>query len=181
MLECVRASRLVTRTSYHILWFLSYNLYRFYTCVLHVFQPTRNVWNDPAFLAIPTASAHGVSSAAGFAKLMGILAGGGSHQGRPLLSPKTVAMLAEPLTPREPDLTMKLESMMGRSTVLFKTPRVCICVSVISFCSLTSWIWTQIEKGARFQECAALTTSKNFVSFCQHFQSFHPHFLMCIN
>ncbi|KAK2169395.1 hypothetical protein LSH36_10g04002 [Paralvinella palmiformis] len=53
--------------------------------------------NDPRFREIPCGSSHGVGTARGLAKLMGILANGGKHEGETLLSKETIDYLKKPI------------------------------------------------------------------------------------
>ena len=56
---------------------------------------------------------------------MGILANGGSHNGKIILSPSAVAKMSEPMTPMSEDLVMSgIETMVGRGVHLLDCPRV---------------------------------------------------------
>ncbi len=81
--------------------------------------------NNPDYMELPSASGHGWTTAEGFAKLMGILANGGSHKGKIILSPSAVAKMSEPMTPMSEDLVMSgIETMVGRGVHLLDCPRV---------------------------------------------------------
>ncbi|GFO39407.1 beta-lactamase domain-containing protein 2-like [Plakobranchus ocellatus] len=54
--------------------------------------------NNPDFLELPVPSSHGAGTALAVAKLMGILANGGQHEGKTVLSPASILKLQEPLS-----------------------------------------------------------------------------------
>ncbi|BFZ03262.1 hypothetical protein BsWGS_06299 [Bradybaena similaris] len=73
--------------------------------------------NDPDFMEIPLPSSHGVGTALAVAKFCGILANGGKHEGKTLLSPESIAKLQEPLSCGL-DLTTSGYDIIGRGTWL---------------------------------------------------------------
>ncbi|CAG5128671.1 unnamed protein product [Candidula unifasciata] len=73
--------------------------------------------NDPDFMEIPLPSSHGVGTALAMAKLSGILANGGKHEGKTLLPPKSIAKLQEPLS-YGLDLLTSGHDINGRGTWL---------------------------------------------------------------
>ncbi|XP_059178460.1 beta-lactamase domain-containing protein 2-like [Physella acuta] len=73
--------------------------------------------NDPDFLQLPNSSSHGGGTAEAVAKLAGILANGGQHDGKTLLSPDSIARLQEPLADGV-DRTTGSENIHGRGTWL---------------------------------------------------------------
>uniref|UniRef100_A0A0B7AC50 Beta-lactamase-related domain-containing protein n=1 Tax=Arion vulgaris TaxID=1028688 RepID=A0A0B7AC50_9EUPU len=74
--------------------------------------------NDPDFLEIPVSSSHGAGTALAMAKLSGILANGGKHEGKTLLSPNSIAKLQEPLS-HGTDMVLSGNAIFGRGTCLF--------------------------------------------------------------
>ena len=73
--------------------------------------------NDPDFCELPCSSAHGAATALAVAKLAGILANGGKHNGKTLLSPESIALLQEPLS-HGADLSFSNYDIYGRGTML---------------------------------------------------------------
>ena len=73
--------------------------------------------NDPDFLELPIPSSHGVGTALGVAKLMGIVANGGQHEGKVMLSPQSITRLQMPMS-HGIDLTTGYGHVYGRGTVL---------------------------------------------------------------
>ncbi len=86
--------------------------------------------SNPYIRRIPCGSFSGYGTARDLAKLMGILANGGSHNGKSYLSPRTVKLLTEVLTPEDrPELCLgNTVLQFGRGTTPFKTPVVSILV-----------------------------------------------------
>ncbi|CAL1540224.1 unnamed protein product [Lymnaea stagnalis] len=80
------------------------------------FLSTRSM-NGPDFMCLPNPSSHGVGSALGVAKLAGILANGGKHEGKTLLLPESIARLQEPMS-HGIDLTTGGSNINGRGTWL---------------------------------------------------------------
>lgn len=75
------------------------------------------ILNDPDFLELPIPSSHGVGTALSVAKLMGILANGGQHEGKVLLSPESISKLQIPLSYGN-DRTLGSGTVYGRGTIL---------------------------------------------------------------
>ncbi|GFS11121.1 beta-lactamase domain-containing protein 2-like [Elysia marginata] len=73
--------------------------------------------NDPDFLELPISSTHGVGTAQAVAKLMGILANGGQHEGKVMLRPESMAALQTPLS-HGIDLTTGSNDIFGRGSQL---------------------------------------------------------------
>lgn len=73
--------------------------------------------NDPDFMEIPQPSSHGAGTALAMAKLSSILACGGEHNGKILLSQESIAKLQEPLS-YGTELTLSGSDIYGRGTWL---------------------------------------------------------------
>ena len=68
-------------------------------------------------MELPNPSANGVATALAVAKLSGIIANGGVHEGKQLLSPKSIALLQEPLS-YGIDKSFAGNDIYGRGTIL---------------------------------------------------------------
>ena len=79
--------------------------------------------NNPWVRQVPCGSYSGYGTARDLAKLMGILANGGSHKGRSYMSPETTRLLTEVLTERVDDI-VAVQFPYGRGTTPFKSPLV---------------------------------------------------------
>ncbi len=86
------------------------------------FRPFQEV-NDPYLRRPPCGSINGFATAPAAAKLMGILANGGTHEGRTYLSPGTSRLLQERLTSGLEQL-FQANLQFGRGTTPYKTPLV---------------------------------------------------------
>ncbi|XP_055875594.1 beta-lactamase domain-containing protein 2-like [Biomphalaria glabrata] len=73
--------------------------------------------NDPDFMSLPCSASHGAGTAAAVAKLAGILANGGSHDGNILLQQGSIELLQQPLA-HGIDLTTGVMEILGRGTML---------------------------------------------------------------
>ena len=74
---------------------------------------------------IPLASTNGYGTARDLAKLVGILANGGTHNGKSYISARTVKLLTEILTDGGTDKVIKTDKLQyGRGTTPLKTPLV---------------------------------------------------------
>ncbi|XP_005092331.1 beta-lactamase domain-containing protein 2 [Aplysia californica] len=73
--------------------------------------------NDPDFMELPCPSSHGVGTALAVAKLTGIMANGGEHDGKRLLSPESIARMQEPLS-YGTDKTLSGSEIYSRGTIL---------------------------------------------------------------
>ncbi len=63
--------------------------------------------NDPEFMELPIVSSNGFATVVGFAKLMGVLAAGGRHGGKTLMSAQTVDKLTQTVDKLNQPLTLK--------------------------------------------------------------------------
>ncbi|RUS71720.1 hypothetical protein EGW08_020517 [Elysia chlorotica] len=75
------------------------------------------ILNDADFLELPISSSHGVGTALAVAKLMGIIANGGQHEGKVMLRPESINGLQMPLS-HGTDLTLGNSQVYGRGTML---------------------------------------------------------------
>ena len=89
---------------------------------MYVYQDFAQKGNNPYIRQIPCGSFSGYGTAPDLAKLMGILANGGAHDGRTYISPGTTALLVE-----GPDEVMLVNAPYGRGTTPFKNPLVLAC------------------------------------------------------
>ena len=79
--------------------------------------------NNPYVRHIPCGSYSGYGTARDLAKLMGILANGGTHDGKSYISPKTTKLLTEVLTEGFDEVIIEWVPY-GRGTGPLKTPLV---------------------------------------------------------
>ena len=79
--------------------------------------------NNPYVRQVPCGSYSGYGTARDLAKLMGILANGGSYNGTTFMSPETVRLLTEVLTDR-PDEVLPHPQPYGLGTNPYRSPLV---------------------------------------------------------
>ena len=84
--------------------------------------------NNPWVRQVPCGSYSGYGTARDLAKLMGILANGGSYNGRSYMSPETIRLLTEVLTDKT-DQVVPWPMVYGRGT----TPLLSPLVSILEF------------------------------------------------
>ena len=84
----------------------------------------RKLGNNPYVRQIPCGSFNGYGTSRDLAKVMGILANGGSYNGKSYMSPETVRLLTEVLTDKM-DEVIRIPAAIGRGTVVIKSPMVC--------------------------------------------------------
>ena len=79
--------------------------------------------NNPWVRQVPCGSYSGYGTARDLAKLMGILANGGSYNGKNYMSPETIRLLTEVLTERVDEI-IPMQFPYGPGTTPFKSPLV---------------------------------------------------------
>jgi len=76
------------------------------------------IWNNPKFRQSPNGSACGHGTAEAVAKIHGILANGGVHNGKRLLSDKAIKRQQVPLS-RGTELVFGMDCMFSLGTMLY--------------------------------------------------------------
>ena len=79
--------------------------------------------NNPLFREVWNPSTHAFGTAVGLAKLVGIVANGGSYKGKKLASSEVAYGLIEPVKTGD-DLVLKMNLTYGRGTTVRDTPLV---------------------------------------------------------
>ena len=89
--------------------------------------------NNPNIRQVPCGSISGYGTARDLAKLVGILANGGTYEGRTYLSAETVRQLTEALTERDDEVLPVSFMVYGRGTTPFRSPAVSVtCTNPVS-------------------------------------------------